>query len=140
MQYRIIPASEIESSGLSFWQSPNWADILTESGQAREVFYFGHVGSSYLLIEIRAIGLRLYGAFSLGVSSSQIGSDWEEMIADLQKYLKNKNILFLQIEPIDREIQGNNTQKPYKNFLTPHTRVLDLTLAEDEILAQMHEK
>jgi hypothetical protein len=140
MQYRIIPASEVESSGLSFWQSPTWADILTESGQAREVFYFGHQGSDCLLIEIRSIGLGLYGAFSLGVSSAQIGSDWEDYILTLQKELKYRNILFLQIEPIDGEIQGNNTQKPYKNFLIPHTRELDLTLVEDEILAQMHEK
>jgi hypothetical protein len=62
------------------------------------------------------------------------------MIADLQKYLKEKNILFLQIEPIDGELESNTTQKPYKKFLTLHTRVLDLTLSEDEILAQMHEK
>ena len=140
MQYRIIPASEIENSDLSFWQSPTWADILTNSGQAREAFYFGNIQSSYLLIDIRSVWLEFFGVFSLGVSQSQIGSDWEDCMIALQKELKSRNILFLQIEPIDGEIQCHNTQKPYKNFLTPHTRVLDLTIAEDEILAQMHEK
>jgi hypothetical protein len=58
----------------------------------------------------------------------------------LQKELKSRNIVLFQIEPIDGELESNNTQKPYKKFLTPHTRVLDLSLTEDEILAQMHEK
>lgn len=140
MQYRIIPPSDIENSDLSWWQSPTWADILITSGQAREVFYYGYLDSTYLLIEIRSIGLGLYGAFSLGVSASQIGSDWEDFVVELQKYLQKRNILFLQIEPTDTEIKNQNTQKPYKKFLTPHTRVLDLSLNEDEILAQMHEK
>lgn len=69
-----------------------------------------------------------------------MGTDWEDCIIALQKELKSRNILFLQIEPIDGELESNITQKPYKKFLTPHTRVLDLTLSEDEILAQMHEK
>lgn len=140
MQYRIIWASEVPPGDLSWWQSPRWAEILMISGQAREVFYFGDISTSYILIEIRSIWLWLYGAFSLGVSSSQIGSDWDSMIAELQKYLKEKNILFLQIEPIGRELNSKNRQKPYKKFLTPHTRVLDLTLTEGDILAQMHEK
>jgi lipid II:glycine glycyltransferase (peptidoglycan interpeptide bridge formation enzyme) len=140
MQYRIIPASEIENVDLSWWQSSTWADILIDSGQAREVFYFGSVGWSYLLIEIRSVWLGLYGAFSLGVSHSQIGSDWDEYISILQTELQSRDILFLQIEPIDTEIQSANTQKPYKKFLTPYTRVLDLSPSEDEILAQMHEK
>ncbi len=140
MQYRIIPASEIKNSSLSWWQSPSWADILIESGQAREVFYYGDIHSTYLLIEIRSVWLGFFGAFSLGVSQSQIVSDWEDCMIALQKELKSRNILFLQIEPINGKIQNNCTQKPYKNFLTPHTRILDLTLSEDEILAQMHEK
>ncbi len=140
MQYRIIPVSEIESSDPSFWQSPTWADILMESGQAREVFYYGDMQSTYLLVEIRSVWLGFFGAFSLGVSHYQIGSDWDSLILSLQKELKSRNLLFLQIEPIDVEVKRNNTQKLYKKFLTPYTRVLDLTLTEDEILAQMHEK
>ncbi len=140
MQYRIIPASEIASSDLSFWQSSTWAGILTQSGQAREVFYYGDLHSSYLLIEIRSIGLGLFGAFSLGISQYQIGSDWEDLIVGLQGELKRRDILFLQIEPIDTQFKIQNTQKLYKKFLTPYTRVIDLSMSEDEILAQMHEK
>ena len=140
MQCSIIPASEIVSGGLSWWQSSSWADILVLSWQAQEVFYYGDISSTYLLIEIRSIWLGFFGAFSLGVSSCQIGSDWEEFLIELQKELKSRNILFLQIEPIDTEIKSENIQKPYKKFLTPHTRILDLSLAEDALLAQMHEK
>ncbi len=140
MSYRIIRSSEVEQSPLSWWQSSNWADILIESLQAQEVFYFGSLDTSYILIEIRSIWLGLSGAFSLGVSASQVGSDWDDMIVVLQHELKTKNILFLQIEPLDIEISHKNIQQPYKKFLTPYTRVLDLTLAEDELLAQMHEK
>lgn len=140
MQYRIIPTSEIEGSDLSFWQSPTWTGILTDSLQAREVFYYGNIQSTYILVEIRSIGLGFAGAFSLGVSSSQIGSDWEEFIVALRIELQQRDILFLQIELIDRELVSKNIEKPYKKFLTPHTRVLDLTLTEDEIFAQMHEK
>ncbi len=140
MQYRIIWASEVPPGDLSWWQSPNWAEILMVSGQAREVFYFGSISSSYLLVEIRSIWLWLYGAFSLGVSHSHIGSDWDVFIIAIQKELKSRNIVLFQIESIDGELKSNNTQEPYKKFLTPHTRVLDLSLSENEILAQMHEK
>ena len=62
------------------------------------------------------------------------------MIVVLQQELRTRNILFLQIEPLDTDISHKNIQQPYKKFLTLHTRVLDLTLTEDELLAQMHEK
>lgn len=51
--------------------------------------------------------------------------------------------LFWHIEYIDNdgsvpiEVKG---MAPYKHFLEPYTRILDLTLATDTLLAQMHEK
>jgi hypothetical protein len=50
---------------LSFWQLPVWKNILLKSGQAKEAFYYGDIHSTFLLIEIRSIGLGFFGAFVL---------------------------------------------------------------------------
>ena len=139
MWYGIISASQIQNSSVSFWQSTIWFQILTDSRQAKEVFYYGNIESSFFLVEIRSIGMWLYGAFVLGVSDSQIGLDWNSFLDNLQNFLKKKGIVFLQIEPIN-ECKLAGIGKPYKNFLTPYTRIIPLTQTEEEILAQMHEK
>lgn len=142
MKYGFIEAKDIVQE-TSFWQSPSWKNILLLSGQAREVFYYWNPRTSWLLVEIRSVGFWCFAAFSLGVTKWQIWSDIEIMLESLVEFLKNKSIFFLQIEPIE-EIwnlkQGQIIQKSYKHFLTPYTRVLDLTLSEDDLLRQMHEK
>jgi hypothetical protein len=90
MQYSFIPSSQINLENLSFWQSKTWSDILSNSGQVQEIFYYGNRESTVLLIEIRSIGLGFFGAFALGVSSIQIGHDWDEYIVDLRKILRKK--------------------------------------------------
>ncbi len=144
MQYSIIPFSEINWRNISFWQSPIWSRIILESWQAKESFYYGNIESTFLLIEIRSIGLGFYWAFSIGVRSFQIFPDWDEYIQNLQIFLRQKWVLFLQIEPIEELwIMNHNRciiQKPYKKFITPYTRLINLSLSEDDILSQMHEK
>lgn len=90
MQYYFISATETEKLALSFWQSHIWSSILVESNQAKEVFYFGNIDSTFLFIEVRSIGFGLYGAFSLGVSKNQIGEDWDIFLLDLKKVLTEK--------------------------------------------------
>lgn len=139
MKYGLIPASQLQKSHLSFWQSTIWNKILIDSSQVKEIFYYGNIESSFLLVEIRSIGVWFYWAFALGVSDSQIGADWQCFLDELQKILRKKRILFLQIEPIDiSKLEWSG--KPYKNFLTPFTRIIRLSDSEAEILAQMHEK
>ncbi len=144
MQYHFIPSSEIDPLNLTFWQSQIWSDILKDSSQVQDIFYYGNTQSTYLLIEIRTLGLGFLGAFALGVSRPQIGRDYYECISRLEIYLRDKNILFLQIEPIeDLWIMNHESwviKKPYKKFLTPYTRIIDLTQTEDAVFAQMHEK
>lgn len=141
MQYSFISVDDIIFSGLSFWQSKIWANILKNSWQAQDVYYYWNTDSTYFLVEIRSIGAGLSGAFILGVTSSQIGGDVSDCLDQLKKELKKKWVLFLQIEPLDElSIPGQEIRKPYKKFLTPHTRILDLSLNEDALLAQMHEK
>ncbi len=142
MKYDIVPSSEVQQSTLSFWQSSIWSEIIILSWQARESFYFGNKDTTCLHIEIRSIGLGFFGAFSLGISAIQVAPDWDICIDHLQTLLQGRGILFLQIEPIDDIWIPSSSQKNriYKKFLTPHTRILDLTKTEDEILAQMHEK
>lgn len=142
MQYRFISASETENLNLSFWQSSIWLSILIESNQAKEVFYFGNINSTFLLIEVRSIGFGFYGAFSLGISGIQIGEDWSIFLSELKKILADKGIVFFQMEPIDGCVEKYQMAKKglYKKFLTPYTRTIDLVSTENEILAQMHEK
>jgi hypothetical protein len=149
MPYKILSSSEIQSDTLPFWQTPIWSDILLSSHQAREVFYFWNPNGSYILIEIRSIGLGFFGAFSLWVTDQQIGADWSIFIQNLCDFLSKKWVLYLQIEPItDLHLEKQSGYKkpntlghrPYRKFLTPHTRIIDLSGSEDDILAQMHEK
>ncbi len=138
MKYTQI--SEVSDAHLSFWQSSYWKQILLDSNQAKEVFYFGNTGSTYFLVEIRSIGFGLFGAFVNGVWAHQVSDDVDTCICELKKYLKKKRIVFLQIEPIDTIDSLSNGKKPYKSFLTPYTRCLDLRLSEDELLSGMHQK
>jgi FemAB family len=144
MKYAIIEPSVGHSSTFSWWQSPLWRDILIESAQACEVFYFGNI-DHYILVEIRSIGLGQYGAFVLWVSRDQLGNDRDSLIAELSDMLRKRGVLFLHIEPIDEswEWRSENTEvriEPYRNFLTPHTRTLDLSKSRETLFAEMHEK
>ena len=93
MQYHFISGAETEKLALSFWQSHIWSSILVESNQAKEVFYFGNLDSTFLLVEIRSIGFGFYGAFSLGILKNQTGEDWDIFLLELKKVLTEK-ILF----------------------------------------------
>lgn len=95
-----------------------------------------------MLIEIRSIGLGQLGAFALGVSSSQIHADFPDFLDSLISHLRDKQVLFLQIEPIEEitPLQDTKPTECYKKFLTPHTRIIHLDRSLDEILVGMHEK
>ncbi len=124
--------------GSSFWQSKWWKDILLSSGQALWVEEFSY--SWYMiLIEYRTLGLGQVGAFSLGVASGCSGTAflmaWS-VIA--QRY----GAIYWQIEYLDDAPipLSQRYSTPYKHFLEPYTRVLDLRKNLDTILSEMHEK
>jgi hypothetical protein len=165
MWYSFSSSSPVDQTTVSFWQSTRWRDLLLASGQAEQVDYWSD-GVSGILVEIRSIGLGQYGAFLLGVSREQLGWDGEILISTLISQLGDMGILFLQIEPVGQVGQvwgmslkgyisirydvwvsqswdiglSNRAEQPYKRFLTPYTRILDLTLTETDLMAQMHEK
>lgn len=146
----MVPSSSFESmytdAHMSFWQSPLWAQILERSGQAHECFFFSHDGyivphdalmdhSPSLLVEIRSIGLRQRGAFIIGV-------EWDipsNTLESLFHLLRRKNVLFLQIEPLERALCIWR-KSLYRHFLTERTRIIDLSLSEERIFQSMHEK
>lgn len=142
MKYDYIPSEHLLHKSVSFWQSHYWYNILQFSGHVREIFYFGNPDTTFLLIEIRAVGLGMYGAFSLGTTPVQFGDDQEEFFTALRSELRTKNVIFIQIEPLEGEIVSGRKQKEisYRKFLTPYTRTVDLTVGTDAVLAQMHEK
>jgi lipid II:glycine glycyltransferase (peptidoglycan interpeptide bridge formation enzyme) len=152
MWYSFLDASLIDQVGLSFWQSARWRDILMLSRQAKQVCYWGDAVSR-VLVEIRSIGLGQYGAFVLGVSTGQVREVWSDFWISLWDALRAMGVLYLQIEPVGGsadlwafsslyagKIHEQEIQRPYKKFLTPHTRILDLTLTESDLMAAMHEK
>jgi len=142
MKYTYIDKKDIPRTKVSFWQSPYWHDILESSSHAREIFYFGNIDTTFLLIEIRSIGLGQFGAFSLGTLPDQIGKDIEEYFILLRQELRKKNVIFLQIEPLEGDLPAlpQLRKEVYREFLYPHTRLIDLTMPKEEIEAQMHEK
>ncbi len=148
MKYSILEPSEASKIySFSFWQSYVWQKILIDSKQAQEVYYFWNLKSSILLVEIRSVWYGKFAAFSLGVTSSQLTND-TAFFDELLRFLKEKGYLFFQLEPLDGNddiidrfpILQRKAPFPYKHFLTPHTRQLNLSLSEDELLQAMHEK
>lgn len=146
MQYNNFVFSEKDFSRFSFWQTPIWKNILEKSAQAKEVFYVWNPNSTFFLVEIRSVGAGFFGAFILGVKNFQICADFQEIMQDVEKILREKNCIFVQFEPLESsEIlekyfshQKNHTI--IKKFLMPFTRVVSLKNTAQEILANMPQK
>ncbi len=149
MQYSIFQFSEEKissiSQNLSFWQGISWQNILKKSHQAEEVFYFWNPDSTFFAVEIRSIGAGFFGAFILGVKNFQLSDDTEQCLLELENFLKNKNCIFIQIEPLEKSeilenFFKNSSQKISKKFLMPFTRVISLADTAEEILTKMPQK
>ena len=158
MLYDFIDPKVVDDTALSFWQSHTWKRILEQSHQANEVFYYGNLEGTYLLIEIRKLKFWMLWAFVLGAKKIQIREDFHEFIRNLKVILKKKWIVLFQIEPLeDSGMIGSwlgtdkkknpimlllkwSGNRVYKEFLTPYNRMIDLSPSEDDVFAQMREK
>lgn len=64
----------------------------------------------------------------------------------MKNFLKNKNCIFIQIEPLEKSeilenfFKNQETGKISKKFLMPFTRVISLSDTADEILTKMPQK
>lgn len=129
----------LKSSSHTFWQSEYWQNILKSSHQAHEVLVFSHAEES-LLIEIRAIGMGMYGAFSLWVDPHRYSPEFFEAAT---RALFQKKVIFWQREEYTLE-WWEGTSYEYRtygrHFLEPWTLVVDLSVSEEEILESMHDK
>ena len=131
--------SDLLSISPSFWQSLPWESILHDSHQALDVKVFGY-GDESIMIEFRMIGMGMIWAFSLGVDAS-LYTPW--FLQRCKKYISQQRAIFWQIEEYHPEwvVPRDTADKTYgKHFLEPWTRIIDLSISEDDILAQMHEK
>lgn len=142
MKYSCLSVSDVDTYDFSFWQSKDWYDILLTSRQADRVFFYGKTEGTIALVEVRSIGVGMRWAFILGITPSQFHGDSGQFYSSLCDYLAYEGVVFLQIEPLQDthlpEVEWS--QIPYRSFITPYTRTLDLTYSEDEILNQMNEK
>lgn len=142
MKYGIFDFSGKNIPELSLWQSAAWKNILTKSGQAREVFYFGNPDATFFLVEIRAVGAGFFGAFILWVKDFQIADDFSDCFKSLKNFLQKKWIIFLQVEPIEEIVEFQNlpSREVSRKFLTPFTRIISLEKSVDDIIANMPQK
>lgn len=126
----------------SLWQSDAWKNILTKSGQAREVFYFGNPDSTFFLVEIRSVGAGFFGAFILWVKNFQIAEDFWKCFDALKNFLQKKWVIFIQIEPIEEisKFQKMSSKEVSRKFLTPFTRIISLADDAEKIIADMPQK
>ncbi len=118
----------------SFWQSDIWKRILSDSHQCESIEMI-QISWGMVFLEVRKIGMGFFGGFILWT----IFDLTEEDIKIISEFSKKKECLFFQMEPLF----GNISPKwfnPYRYFLEPYTRIIDLTQSEDEILWNMHEK
>ena len=93
-----------------------------------------------MLIEIRSIGIGLSAAFSLGVDMSLYSGNF---IEKGMAFLERRDVIFWQIEeyyPRGRTPQRVTLHTYGKHFLEPWTRVIDISVAEDTLMENMHEK
>lgn len=130
---------EYKSSGSSFWQSPLWAEILGKTHQARDVILCSGE-SGEILLERRTIIGKYTGLYALGTNGKIVN---EELLEYIRGEIRDKNDLFLQIEPLS---QVQNTEykiqitAPFRRFIEPVTAVLDLRTDEEKLLASFAEK
>lgn len=119
----------------SFWQSTIWKDILTSSHQAHSCSQVD-ISKWSILLEIRSVGMGFFAGFVTGSTFDELSEK------DFQKIIRiacQKKCIFLQIEPIDWNISFPG-KIPYRHFLEPYTRLIDLKKSESEIFSEMHEK
>lgn len=118
--------------------------MLISSGQSEEYFVIerdieNSQGNTYgpVYVEKRKVALWEYGLFVIGLEEEY----GEDLIESLQELCREENCLFLQVETIDYNWeQSENQTKYYKKFIPPYTALIDLSMSEDEILANMKGK
>lgn len=118
----------------TFWQSDIWKEILILSRQADDVIEF-HGIAGRILIEVRSVGMGMYAGFSLGVDPVSISLSDR---AEIMQILRQRHLLYWQIEYIG--VKDSITLTPYKHFIEPYTRILDLTKSEEDLFSDMSEK
>lgn len=122
----------------SFLQSPAWEQFQTTQG--RQTFRSSGDGWQYLAIKESGTGnSRLYVPYGPSFTSPDAFST---AVASLKELARKENVTFLRIEPNQPisptllRAQGF-TPVNYQQLQPSHTQVIDLTLSEDELLAQM---
>jgi hypothetical protein len=129
------------------WQTIKWAEFLLSANQIEECIFIGmhevdDILSGYALVQIRSIGLGNSGAFVVGgpnFLNTLSPQARELLLSEIDRILTTRWVVFVQYEPI-QDLGFTSGIPTWKNFVEPYTLMLDLTLPEDEILAQMKQK
>jgi peptidoglycan pentaglycine glycine transferase (the first glycine) len=136
-----------QHSSAPVWQTSGWCEFLLDVGQVRECIFVGiystdAVLAGYAFVQVRDIGLGYTGGFIVGgpnlsqtVDTANIGL----LFTEIERILDQTWVVFAQYEPV-QDLGFTQNMPLWKYFVEPYTLTLDLTLSEDELLAQMKQK
>ncbi len=120
----------------NFLQSWDWGDVLITEG--KRVERLAVVEDEQVLAQAQIVYTRiLFGWQYAFCPKGIIGDGGEKAYITLSNYLKNKNCIFLSIEP---ESLRSKYFKKTIDINPAATLVLDLTKTEEELLGGMHSK
>ncbi len=116
-------------------QSWQWGDFRLTTPNVKRVLRLASGNKAFQIFFHRVPHLPYTVAY---LPRSEAPSEQE--LEEIEKYCKKEKALFLKIEPITECKMQNVECKIGKPILPRHTIYIDLTLSEEKLLANMHEK
>ncbi len=146
MEIKIIQNKEEWDSGLLqkseldiFLQSWNWGDILIAEGKNVERLVV--LENNQVLAQAQIVYTRiLFGWQYAFCPKGIIGDGGEKVYTALSNYLKNKNCIFLRVEPASTIHNSRSMMHKTIDINPSATLILDLVKTEEELLSGMHSK
>ncbi len=133
-----------------FLQTDKWASIQEKSSSGvflKAIYQDEKVVGFFLAIckSLPFFGKYLYlprGPLCFG---NYQGDFWQDFMSTMQNEFKEKNILFVRLEPIDEKFSNfafsnSSVVRKSKNIQPASTSFLDLSLTEDDLLKKMAQK
>jgi peptidoglycan pentaglycine glycine transferase (the first glycine) len=103
--------------------------------------FFVRAGEISGFFELRSVGFGFFGLFCIGGPTvSAKSADGLKFYEAARELAHREKVLFVQVEPISEGDIPGFQKGEYRHFLEKTTVLLDLSVPEAEILAQMKEK
>ncbi|HNW55563.1 MAG TPA: peptidoglycan bridge formation glycyltransferase FemA/FemB family protein [bacterium] len=148
IDYQTANDFNFKNSHSELLESSVWLELQKNFHQ---VYLLGHYSNEQLI----AVTILIRKALPFGLSyfysprGPLIAKEfnnlniWSKLLDDIKPWLKQQQALFWRIEPLNEISDANFSQLKLKrspDIQPSQTRMLDLTLSEEELLQQMHPK